>query len=73
MKTMSIAAQVEANAGSGYKCSVCGKRFYTYVIQKTPWWLPDVKSRAIDQCNLHIMTSGCRDKKGRAAKAKWCW
>ena len=68
MKEMTISAQIEANGGSGYKCSVCGKKFYTYIIHKTPWWLPNVKSRAIDQCNLHIMTSG-----HRRAKAKWCW
>lgn len=66
MKKMSVNAQVYANAGSGYKCSGCGQKFYTYVIYKTPWWLPDVKSRAIDQCNLHIMTSN-----HRKAKAKW--
>ena len=70
MKAMSINAQVNANAGSGYKCSVCGEKFCTIVHPKTVWWLPAVKERAIDRCNLHIITCHCGNKK---AKAKWCW
>ncbi len=68
MKAMSINAQVNANAGSGYKCSACGQKFYTYKLEKAAWWLPAVKVRAIDQCNTHIIC--CHNGK---AKAKWCW
>ncbi len=68
MKAMSVENQIRSNAGSGYKCSSCGAKFYTYVVYKTPCWMPDVKSRAIDQCNLHIISA----HRGQA-NAKWCW
>lgn len=68
MKEMSLEKQIQTNAGGGYRCSGCGAKFYTYVIHRTPWWMPDVKSRAIDQCNTHIITA----HRGHAS-ARWCW
>lgn len=68
MKKMNENEARTLNAGGGYKCSRCGERFYTSVIYRTAWWLPNVKSRAIDQCNMHIITA----HRGQA-NARWCW
>lgn len=65
MKTMSVTAQMNSTAGSGYKCSKCGAKFYTYTV-KNGWY--KYKVTASDQIWLHINTGRCT-----GAKKKWCW
>lgn len=68
MKLMSTTAQRTAEAGSGYKCSKCGQRFYNTRKKIGRWTV--TTEYAYDKCWLHCNTSRCASRK---AKPKWCF
>lgn len=69
MREMGMDSQMAANGGHGYKCSICGQKFYTKkykskLFGRTIRW----KNSAYQQCQLHQTTAHL----GKGYP-KWCW
>lgn len=67
MKVLNVTEMQNIGAGSGYKCSACGKKFYKQYIGKV--WFIKIYTKPKDDCYFHIWsTHGAGN-----AKPKWCW